>query len=145
MNDSPALVYSDALLESQRSEHEQVEHHLAVERLSFAEPWQPKIMDRVRIRLSGECLNAPHEDVEDGEYGYVVGYVTQGGIIDDVNEQLDNGVDLHPEDRDTSVIPGHFYWVSLDRPVCSLDRALKVKRGSGLFAAAELINVSENA
>lgn len=78
---------------------------------AFYEPWQPKVGDRVRVRLSGECqavciyyrrAGAPlHKNIPDGRIGTVV----EGHPMIDANDAR-----LHARD-------GHTYPVEFDDAV----------------------------
>lgn len=64
----------------------------------FWEPWQPKVGDRVRVRVSSECQQHPHSiDVD-----------TRDGVDGLTGTVMDTG---------RSRRPGHPYFVVLDRPV----------------------------
>lgn len=97
---------------------------LEIERMGVVEPWRPKLGDRVRIRLNGECP-ADHILDRDDEVGIVMSMVTQG--------ELD--LDGAPP---TVMDHGHFYGVDFDHPVSDIAKAMGMTWDYGAFAASEL-------
>jgi hypothetical protein len=103
---------------------------LEIERQAVVEPWQPKLGDRVMVRLNGECPYY-HDKEEDRQIGVVDSLCTQAEL--DLEQ---------PTDGDRCTIDhGHFYGVHFDHPVSWAERVFKMTWGTTLCAAAELVLV----
>jgi hypothetical protein len=106
--------------------------------VEYWEPWTPKVGDRVRVHLSGECLGY-HASEQDGVLG------TVDDIIDFADIEADNATAPTPEDVITREdIAGHIYSIVYDAPISIRLSKWEVALGfspyeeDDLFAAAEL-------
>lgn len=104
-----------------------IDHSLSVEADGYWQPWAPKVGDRVRVRLSAECL--AHELAADPA---VVRQIDgQHGVVLSVSQ---------------TARPGHPYWVRIAAPF----PAAHPRTGypgvvtSGVFAATELEPLTES-